>query len=687
MKIIKTERMWMDFKLLNGKPAPYGATWFHDRINFAIYIFEAKKVELLLFEEDNLSTPKHTLNLDEKKNRTGSVWHIAIEGLNLQEMAYAYRVTTEREPNAHHLLLDPYAKLVTGGNKWGVRDSKGYSPLGKVVKQNHFDWEGDTPPLIPIQDLIIYEMHVRGFTEHPSSKVKIPGTFLGMIERIPYLKELGINAVELMPIYEFNENETAQVNPKTKQHLHNYWGYSTTNFFSPMIRYANETHSNQPINEFKQLVKELHRNGIEVILDVVYNHTNEGNEKGPTLSFKGLDRRTYYLIDNFGHYMNFSGCGNTINANHPIVRELIIQSLRYWVTEMHVDGFRFDLASALTRSQTGMPLATPPLIDALTKDPILANVKLIAEAWDVGGLYQVGNFVPGSKRWSEWNGRYRDVVRCFVKGDLGMKKYFATAICGSQDLYGHGRAPFCSINFVTAHDGFTMNDLVSYNQKHNIENGEDNRDGTNKNDSWNCGTEGPTANEKVLFLRERQKRNFHLVQLFSLGVPLLLMGDEYGHTRHGNNNAWCQDNELNWFLWDELDKKAGHLRFARSLIHFRKNCPLLRRASFLSEQDITWHGKVPGEPHWEDNNRLVIFTLNSKNKEPDLYVAFNASDITLDLKIPDLQNGRSWLWLVNTSNHSPDDFYEEGKRPKLTTPMLHINSYSAIVLIADKVSW
>jgi isoamylase len=667
-----------------GQPYPFGATEHKKGINFAVYAKEAEKLSLCLFEEQHLETPFQEFELDPKKHKTGEVWHVLVSNLP-PFCAYGFRVTPYQDKNSSCLILDPYAKIIASESTWGSPPGQDrfYRPLGKVVADHTFDWEGDTFPRIPMKDLILYEMHIRGFTQHPSSEVQHRGTYQGLTEKIPYLKYLGVNAVEIMPIHEFNEKEAMQVHPHTKQKLVNYFGYSTVNFFAPMNRYASQTEKDQILTEFKTMVKELHKNGIEVILDVVYNHTFEGSEKGPTLSFRGLDRHGYYMINGDGSYLNFSGCGNTFNCNYPVTRELILNSLRYWVTEMHVDGFRFDLASILTRAENGAPLGNPPLVEAISQDPILTGTKLIAEAWDAGGLYQVGNFTQGSSRWSEWNGRYRDNVRRFIKGTPGYKNAFATAICGSQDLYGHGRSPYCSINFVTAHDGFSLADLVTYNEKHNLENGEENRDGFDHNDSWNCGIEGHSSNKKIVYLRERQIRNFHLALMISQGVPMLLMGDEYSHTRDGNNNTWCQDNELNWFLWNRLDERSGFHRFYRLLIDFRKKYPLLGRNIFLSEKDITWHGLTSFNPQWESDNRFVAFTLNlPDDKGPDLYVAFNASHVSLTITIPKAAEGKCWYWVVNTHNLPPEDFFDEEHPIKLEAQTYRISSYSAIMLRA-----
>ena len=665
-----------------GIPYPFGATSLENGINFAVEAKDAEKVSLCFFEENYPETPFKEIQLDPVIHKTGEVWHICVQGLP-SFVLYGYRVIPTQNKDASYLLLDPYAKLVASHSVWGDRSKEPYRPLGKVIIGSSFDWQGDKFPKIPNKDLVIYEMHVRGFTRDPSSEVQHPGTYLGIIEKIPYLKELGVNALEIMPIHEFNENEAVQVDPKTKENFPNYFGYSTVNFFSPMMRYASQSAQDKALIEFKTMVRELHKNGIEVILDVVYNHTFEGNQTGPILSFRGFDAHAYYMIDAQGNYLNFSGCGNTLNANHPINRELIINSLRYWVSELHVDGFRFDLASILTRAENGTPLTNAPIVEAISLDPVLAHTKMIAEAWDAGGLYQVGGFYPGT-RWSEWNGRYRDVVRRFIKGTTGHKTAFATALCGSQDLYGWGRAPTCSVNFVTAHDGFSLADLVTYNEKHNEGNGENNRDGFDHNDSWNCGIEGHSSNKKIVYLRERQIRNFHLALMVSQGIPMLTMGDEYAHTRHGNNNTWCQDNELNWFLWNRLDVRPGFYRFYRSLIQFRKAHPYLSRETFLDDKDITWHGLSPQNPDWGNDNGFVAFTINSE-QGPDLYIAFNASHQAQTLNFPAAAQGKQWHWIVNTHNLPPDDFIDEDHLQYIIQGTFRIHSYSAIMLKAMSI--
>jgi isoamylase len=499
-------------------------------------------------------------------------------------------------------------------------------------------------------------MHVRSFTVHPSSKSKAPGTFLGIVDKIPYLKSLGINAIELMPIFEFDECSNHFVNPRTKQRLKNMWGYSTINFFAPMNRFSSSEGWTGAMDDFRTLVKEMHKNKIEVYLDVVYNHTAEGNRQGPWFSFRGIDNQVYYMVHPDGHYLDYSGTGNTFNANHPVVAKLIVDSLRYWVNEMHVDGFRFDLASCLTRDEQGTPLSNPLVIQMIDADPVLSDVKLIAEAWDAGGLYQVGSF-PGASRWAEWNGKYRDVVRRFIKGTDNCAGEFAKVMSGSQDLYGQ-RRPYHSINFVTAHDGFTLRDLVSYQDKHNEENGEDNRDGGNQNDSWNCGAEGATNTRKILQLRERQMRNLHTALMLAIGTPMVLMGDEYGHTRNGNNNTYGHDNALNWFLWDQLAKHRDFVRFYTKAIQFRQQNPLLKRTEFLKDSDVEWHGHMPKQPNWGEDSRFLAYTLNDPVKSEPLYIAFNAHFQPAHVQLPSPPQGKKWFRIIDTALAPPNDIVE-----------------------------
>jgi len=660
-----------------GKPQPFGATIKGERINFAINSGNATTMTLCIFHPGE-AKPFLEVDLNDKEHRTGHVWHVEVGPLP-HDVEYGYRVQNEIL-HPLNLVIDPYAKMLVTSKQWGNHSDVahlgaiGFPCRCKVLVPQPFDWEGIEHPFLPIEDLIIYEMHVRGFTQHPSSEVKHPGTFLGMIEKIPYLLDLGVNAVELLPIFEFNENEYKKANPKTQEPLYNYWGYSTVNFFVPMNRYAHE----DAITEFKTLVKELHRHGIEIILDVVYNHTHEGGLGGPAQSFKALDEEVYYLINGGGYYLNYSGCGNTFNTNHPAVQELILQSLRYWVTEMHIDGFRFDLASVFSRHTNGEPIDRAPIIKAISTDPLLADTKLIAEAWDAAGLYQVGAFGNGNARWTEWNGRYRDNVRCFIKGTPGEASHFATRLSGSQDMYGDHRKPTNSINFITSHDGFSLHDLVSYNHKHNLANGEDNRDGANNNDSWNCGKEGNTTKNSVLQLRQRQMRNFLMALLLSQGVPMFHMGDEYGHTKEGNNNTWCQDNSLNWFLWEQLDTNSDFSRFTKKMIRFRHDHPILCRKLFLTDHDIEWHGITPHKPNWDYESRFVAFSLKDKETNNDLYVAFNAHHLPLMITLPSAGEGRRWYSIVNTALAPPYDYSDE---PILMlTSIMRMISHSAIIL-------
>lgn len=665
-----------------GTPSPLGVSKRNHGVNFALFSKNATAVALYLYQK-GVESPFATIDLDPKIHKTAMTWHICIEGLP-EYVEYGFRIDGPHEPNKGHffnpeqLLIDPYAKSLNTSNVWA--DNQNWnSPKGVIVFNTDFNWENIARPLIPIQDLIIYEMHVRGFTQDSSSKVKSPGTFLGVIEKIPYLKELGVNAVELLPVHEFNETENVHKNPKTGKRLVNYWGYSTVNFFSPMARYGSRAQWESAINDFKTMVKELHRNKIELILDVVYNHTAEGPEKGPCLSFRGIDNAVYYLLNSDGHYMDFTGCGNTFDCNHPHVRQLILDSLRYWVQEMQVDGFRFDLASAFCRDEKGNPHANPPLLKAMMEDPDFASTKLIAEAWDAAGLYQVGTY-PGGEKWSEWNGKYRDVVRRFIKGTDGYAGSFATALCGSQDLYGNGRSPCNSINFITAHDGFTLRDLVSYQEKHNSENGENNLDGSNSNDSWNCGQEGLTIDPKILHLRDKQMRNFILALFVSLGTPMIHMGDEYGHTRGGNNNPYCQDNATNWFLWDELAKSKPLFRFFQAVIALRKKYPLFRRATFLKNEEIDWHGYEPFKPDWGDKNRFLAYTLKDASGQALFYIAFNSNYESAAIILPDPPPNKTWKRLVNTSMHSPHDF--EDAAVAITASPYNLHPYSALLLQA-----
>jgi glycogen operon protein len=576
------------FRTSRGRPLPLGPSLTPDGANFALLCRHGRSVTLTILPVEGGITPLAELPLDARMNRTGDHWHIRVHDLP-EAFCYGWRVDGPHGPRTRfdpsRLLLDPSAVMLSHGAEWAGTceiDPQRTTRRSLFRRGTRYNWDDDAPPLTQYEDSVIYEVHVRGFTCHPSSHVAEPGTFRGLVEKIPYLKWLGVTAVELMPVFEWDECDCPFQNPETGEKLTNFWGYNPIAFAAPKAAFAATARQHGQTHEFRDMVKAMHAAGIEVILDVVFNHTGEGNDQGRTFNFRGLDNELYYLMDEHGNYLNYSGCGNTVNCNHPVVRDLIMTCLRYWVGDMHVDGFRFDLASILGRDRKGNVMVEPPVIESITEDGILADTKLIAEPWDAGGLYQVGRF-PFGRRWSEWNGQYRDDVRRFWKGDHGMTGALATRVCGSADLYQwSGRLPRHSVNFLTAHDGFTLYDLVSYNHKHNDANGEESRDGSNDNHSWNCGAEGETADPQVLALRRRQARNLMTTLLLSQGVPMLLAGDEMLRTQQGNNNAWCQDNELSWVNWGLAEENKDFLRFVRELIHLRKRHPVLRRRRFFT---------------------------------------------------------------------------------------------------------
>jgi glycogen operon protein len=594
------------------------------------------------------------------------------------------------------ILMDPYAKVIGGRDTWGVTPDWDniYQHRARPVLDD-FDWEDDTPLAKPIEDLVIYETHVRSFTRHASSGVREAGTFAGIIRKIPYLKSLGVNCIELLPIYEFDEFENSRVHPTTGEMLYNYWGYSTVGFFAPKAGYAATGKHGMQVDEFKNLVKQLHANDIEIMLDVVFNHTAEGDQRGPYISFRGIDNQTYYMLTPEGYYFNFSGTGNTLNCNNPIVRNMVLDCLRYWASEYHVDGFRFDLAAILGRAPNGAPLSNPPLLEGLAYDPILAKCKLIAEAWDAGGLYQVGSF-PAYGRWAEWNGKYRDAVRKFVKGDSGLIGEIAQRVQGSPDLYST-RGPTASINFITAHDGFTLMDLVSYNEKHNWDNGENNNDGANDNESWNCGWEGPTEDPGINALRHRQIKNFLAIMMVSQGVPMILMGDEVGRTQNGNNNTYCHDNELNWMDWGLLEKNADLLCFASNVIGFRNAHPILRNRDFFRHADylgkglpdMSFHGTQPWQPDWSDSNSHTLafmlcgdYAKGATQRDDHVYVAMNMFWDSVWFSLPKLPNGMLWHVAANTGVSAPEDSWEPGSEPTLSNQdNVLLGGRSVIILV------
>ncbi len=661
-----------------------GATALPGGVNFTVHTHDGTSVELLLFHKKE-DEPYAVLPFPETY-RIGDVYSMIVFGLNIEEFEYAYRVDGPNEPKKGlmfqktEVLLDPYARAVAGQRIWGEQPSHSYH--ARVV-QDVFDW-GDMPQSKrELSDLIIYELHVRGFTKHASSGVAHRGTFAGLMEKIPYLKELGINAVELMPIFEFDETRNSrEVNGKK---LLEYWGYNTISFFAPNTSYTASEEYNQEGTELKELIRELHKNGIEVILDVVFNHTAEGNEMGPTFSFKGFDNRIYYMLTPDGNYYNFSGCGNTLNCNHPIVQQMILECLGYWTVSYRVDGFRFDLASILGRNTDGSPMNNPPLLKSLAYDPVLANVKLIAEAWDAGGLYQVGSF-PASRRWAEWNGRYRDTIRGFLKGDNWEAHPAAWSIAGSEDLYGGfhlddggSYAGYNScVNFLTCHDGFTLYDLYAYNEKHNWNNGWNNTDGSNNNRSWNCGEEGETSNTEVQTLRRRMIRNACAVLMCSRGTPMFLSGDEFGNTQYGNNNCYCQDNEISWLDWSLFEKNRELFEFFRFMIAYRKAHPAIRKRlpdAVCGMEPVRIHDTQAEKLSIAPDARTFALSFagyNRKKGEDDLvYVAINTYWEDVRITLPVLKTNGSWYLSVNTWGDGQGRyFYPEGTETRIASEFI-----------------
>lgn len=681
------------FGLRPGFPMPLGASLTGRGINFAVYSRHAKACSLVLYRPTEDKPCAEIPFLPEF--RVGDVFAMIVFDLDPDSLEYGFRMDGPCEPRAGHrfdvtrLLLDPMAHAVSGAEVWGAADESRKRLYRSILAPQDFDWQGDQPLGLPMADLVIYEMHVRGFTRSPTSGVKHAGTFAGMRAKIPYLKELGVNCVELMPVFEFDELENPRSNPLTRERLYNYWGYSTVGFYAPKAGFAATGSLDMQVDELKTLIRELHRSGIEVILDVVFNHTAEGNEHGATISFRGLDNRTYYMLEPDGRYYNFSGCGNTLNCNHPVVRDFVLNCLRFWVAEYHIDGFRFDLASILGRDATGAPLANPPLLESLALDPVLGKTKLIAEAWDAGGLYQVGTF-PAYGRWAEWNGKFRDCARKFLKGDAEQVTELAQRLSGSPDLY-YQRGPAASVNFITCHDGFTLADLVSYNQKHNEANGEENRDGANDNHSWNCGVEGPTDDAAIKAMRRRQIKNALALLFVSQGPPMLLMGDEVGRSQDGNNNAYCHDSALNWLDWTLQETNAELFQFCRRLIAFRNHHPALRNSYFagqsLHDADsfaISWHGVQAWQPDWAPYSRTLAMMArrtNAAGEHDIVYAAFNMFWEPLEFELPPPTSGQ-WRLFADTGASPPGDIYDLGQEPLLEDQRILLGARSTVILTA-----
>ena len=679
------------FQIRPGFFREFGAVAIPGGVNFTIHTHGATSCELLLFHR-KAEEPYAVIPFPESY-RIGFCYSMIVFDLDIEEFEYAYRLDGPYDEkkglrfDKNKILLDPYARAVTGQSQWGHVNNAQHGYRARVVQSN-FDWGDQRHHSIPMEDLIIYELHVRGFTMDESSGVKHHGTFEGLREKIPYLKELGVNAVELMPIFEFDEMRDVRLIDENE--LIDFWGYNPVSFFAPNTSYCSSMEYNREGLELKTLIKDLHDNGIEVILDVVFNHTAKGNEFGPCFSFKGFDNNIYYMLTPDGHYYNFSGCGNTLNCNHPVVRDMILECLRYWVIEYRVDGFRFDLASILGRNDDGTPLSQPPLLRSLAFDSILGNVKLIAEAWDAGGLYQVGSF-PSWKRWAEWNGRYRDDMRRFLKGDDFLARTAAARITGSPDLYDPAyRGGNASINFLTCHDGFTLYDLYSYNQKHNEANGWGNTDGADDNNSWNCGVEGETDDPAILALRKRLMKNACAVLLCSRGTPMFLSGDEFADTRYGNNNPYCQDNLISWLDWSLLKKNKDLFDFFQYMIRFRKDHPVIRKdlePSYLGVPAMSTHGLTPDETNFSGDSHVVCVRFAGYNettqKEDLVYLAVNSGWFPVTLTLPELPEHYKWKVAVNTGDPKCQ-FFHKNSMPTVESKIF-LGERSVIIFVATAI--
>jgi len=676
-----------------GSPLPAGAVATPTGINFVLLSRHATAVSLILSEpcEGEIYAE---IPLDPLLNRTGDHWHVRVDNLP-EEFCYGYRVDGPKD-NGHRydpgiILHDPYSRALSCGRPWGTT---GNLPRRSLMSQAMIEPQSAIILRTPLEDTIIYEVHVRGYTIDPSSGVRHPGTYAGLAEKADELKRLGITAVELLPVDEFDENDCHFVNPLTGEKLRNFWGYNPIAFCAPKAAYANNPERYAPWHEFCSMVDRFHEAGIEVYLDVVFNHTAEGGEGGPTYSFRGVDNTLFYMLDERDRYLNYSGCGNTFSSEHPVVRNYVLDCLRGWSVDGHIDGFRFDLASVFGRDRHGNVLVEPPVINRISEDSLLRDTKLIAEPWDAAGLYQVGTF-PGAGRWSDWNGRYRDDVRRFWRGDPDMTSALAARLCGSDDLY-KGRGPLHSVNYICCHDGFTLNDLVSYNRKHNEANGEGNRDGNDANWSWNCGAEGPTDLPAVLQIRSRQVRNLITTLMVSQGVPMILAGDEFLRTQQGNNNAWCQDIPLSWVDWTLRERNAGFLRFVQMIIALRKAHPVLRRRTFFTgakrglPPEIVWHGIDPAQADFSAHSHSLAFALDGRRSDRpnlvdrDIYVAMNAWVEPLDFKIPAAPSGRLWHRVVDTALPSPDDIVPEDEGPIVRLLQVYrVQPHAMIILVSE----
>lgn len=679
-----------------GQSFPLGATVYANGVNFSVFSKHASSVELLLFDSADSAKASAVMPLHPIRNRTYHYWHIFIPDLKPGQI-YAYRVGGPFDPQRGHrfdsdkVLLDPYGRCVAVPKNYDREAAKkpgDNTPVAMknvVIDPSCYDWEGDQPLKRPFSRTVLYEMHLSGFTKHPNSGVSPQkrGTYAGLIEKIPYLKDLGITAVQLMPVFQFDEQDCPPG-------LINYWGYTPVSFFAPHCSYSSAKDLLGPVNEFRDMVKALHRAGLEIILDVVYNHTAEGDHNGPTISLRGFENSAYYILGgDRAYYANYTGCGNTLNANHPVVRRMILDSLHYWVRDMHVDGFRFDLASILTRDESGRVLENPPVLWDIDSDPVLAGTKLIAEAWDVGGAYQVGSFVGDS--WNELNGRFRDDVRGFMRGDRGYVGRLAARFLGSPDLYEREkREPEQSVNFITCHDGFTLNDLVSYEAKHNEANRENNRDGSDYNLSWNCGVEGPTDDPQIERLRNRQVKNFFTALMLAYGTPMILMGDEVRRSQGGNNNAYCQDNEISWFDWSKLERHADVHRFVKQLLHFRLHRehddrdPRLSLSEVLRRARIEWHGLKLNQPDWSDQSQILAMTVWSRTRRLVFHSMMNASANQQEFEVPPLshETERCWRRWIDTSLDFPQDICELTKGPLYTAATYVVQPHAMAVLFA-----